>query len=236
VTESGQRTSEKEIPKTGLEIWSDFWHEYIELRPALKNECRWMTENSQEMKELNAHLVDAAIKYAAQKKGNGTHGYHTSRNGAGGQPAVARQDQFAQRIQPGQSNQQTEPTHHQMWEEQVPIKPNGSQMSHMDFFNGPSPIYNPGYPYNRGNHWNQRSFGNGQYQNWNHRNFRYGYYPHGFPGPYPMFSKYSKTTPNTNSLAAVVFSPEFIPQSKLQAEIDTLKRTLNELTLKAAVP
>jgi hypothetical protein len=49
-------------------------------------------------------------------------------------------------------------------------------------------------------------------------------------------SKYSKKNQNTHSLAAAVDSPEFVPQSKLQAEIDTLKRTLNELTLRAAVP
>ena len=45
---------------------------------------------------------------------------------------------------------------------------------------------------------------------------------------------------STHSLAAAVGCTDFIPQSKsdakMQAEIDTLKRTLNELTLRISLP
>ena len=50
----------------------------------------------------------------------------------------------------------------------------------------------------------------------------------------PMADVYTQNS--SHSLAAAVGCTDFIPQSKMQAEIDTLKRTLNELTLRGSLP
>ena len=226
--------------ETGLEIWSNYWHKYIELRPELKKACKWVTEDTQEMRALNAHLVDSAKKYAAHKQAYGTHGPHAHQHDQRAptpneQTVVAQPDQYTQPSQHSQPSQPTGVSHHHKWAKLHPIRPSEYPAMSMDEFYG---LY-------RGPINHQR---NHQYQG----NYRYpsqypgqypGQYPYPYPGPFPspfrpmpMYSKYSNKPQNTHSLAAAVNSPEFIPQSKLQAEIDTLKRTLNELTLRAAVP
>ena len=224
-----------EAKKTGLDIWSNYWHEYFELRPELTKE--WMEEDSREMKVLNAHMVDAAKRYAAHKKGYGNHDPHAHRNGqmtpdlrAGGQPAVARHDQSTQITDPSQHTQPDQiqrASHHNRWARIHPIGPSGYGYPAMipeDFVRQYIPThYRQVHHQNQGNVW----YGQSQphFQNY-HQGQRLNKYS------YPMHPHLRQHL----HLYSVVDSPEFIPQSKLQAEIDTLKRTLNELTLKAAVP
>ncbi len=40
-------------------------------------------------------------------------------------------------------------------------------------------------------------------------------------------------SPTKSSLSEVANAPAFVPQAKLQAEIDELKRTINELSLRS---
>jgi hypothetical protein len=173
---------------SGLEVWSNFWHDFFDSRPDLKAKLRWLEEKSYEMRKVNAQHEDRAVKLSMQRhrQQNGT-----ANNHGGGS------------YRPRQSN----------W------NGGGQRMQQ------PRPVTN-----GRNHTYGQVQFVPQRYSRYAQPNML-----HPWSQQKQMDSAYPKTKSNSGSLAVTVESPEFVPQAKLQAEIDSLKRTLNELTLRTPV-
>lgn len=192
--------------RTGMERWSDFWHEFFKSRPELN--AKLLEEASPQMKILNAQHEDRIVKNSLYRNQQGNRvGNNTHRYSQGMRPANL------------QSGSRFQPTH-------IPLH-NGQQQFHSNYStHAPMPVP----------HWAGHSSGPiGPYgrpleiPNRYIQNLRWG-------GRYAQAdSEYSKRKSGSHSLAAAIESPEPTPHSKLQAEIDMLKRTLNELTLRTPI-
>ena len=199
--------------KSGLEVWSDFWHEYFEKRPQFNGIVSFKLENSNELKILMARNEDSATRRYKQK-------WDEMRR---------IQQEEKNRYRQAESQRRRYEESDKYYNIHFPSQPTitESTQSSAKSHGRQGNIINPGnvsvvhagdrrpktFSAKRDKKQDRSS-------EWFGSNF-YRYIPR-------------------NSLAAAVSCPEFIPQdspniTKMQAEIDTLKRTLNELTLKAQV-